>query len=133
MKGRFDMNLILGKTEYCSKWCCLVLVGLVGGAFAAVPPAAGGEPDKFFQLPLQKFEPLPAKVVGVLASNNQNLLANEGRKGPVNAVTFGTGAGSQHWIYLADQKKPMIGAMLFAVGPDGKKKQRFNRLNFATA
>lgn len=111
----------------------LMVVGLLGASVVASSNALGGEPDKLFQLPVQKFEPLPGKVVGVLASNNQTLLANEGRKGPANAVTFGSGAGSQRWIYLPDQKKPMIGAMLFPVGPDGKKLQRFNRLNLATA
>lgn len=94
--------------------------------------AAWGEPETTPQLPVQKFEPLPGKVVGVLASNNQTLLANEGRKGPADALTLGTGTGSQYWVYLPDQKKPMIGAMLFPVGKDGKQLQRFNRLNFAT-
>lgn len=94
--------------------------------------AAWGEPETTLQLPRQKFEPLPGKVVGVLASNNQTLLANEGRKGPADALTLGTGSGSQHWVYLPDQKKPMIGAMLFPVGKDGKQLQRFNRLDFAT-
>lgn len=115
------------------KFCSLVLATLLANGIKPGAIAVGGEPDKSFHLPVQKFEPLPGKVVGVLASNSQALFANEGRKGPANAVTFGTGTGSQHWIYLPDQKKPMIGAMLFPVGQDGKKQQRFNRLNFATA
>jgi hypothetical protein len=127
------MILVSSRIRSCCRSRNLLLIGLLVAGLATNSRAAGGEPDKTFQLPVQKFEPLPGKVVGVLASNSQTLLANEGRKGPANAVTFGTGTGSQRWIYLPDQKKPMIAAMLFPVGPDGKKMQRFNRLNFANA
>jgi hypothetical protein len=101
--------------------------------WAPTRSSAGWEdPDKSLSLPIQKFDPLPGKVVGVLASNSQALFANEGRKGPADAVTFGTGTGSQHWIYVPDQKKPMIAAMRLPIGQEGKQQQRFNRLNFAT-
>ncbi len=99
----------------------------------SVRTVAGQEDVKpSFHLPVQSFEPLPGKVIGVLASGSRALLASENRKGPADAVTLGTGSGSPYWLYLPDQKKPMIGAMLFAVGEKGEQKQRFNRLNLAT-
>jgi hypothetical protein len=95
-------------------------------------PAAPTASDTPFHLPVQDFRPLPGKIVGVLASNCQAVLANEGRKGPADALTFGAGSGSQRWIYLPNQPKPLIGAMLFAVGEDNSQKKRFDRLNLAT-
>ena len=55
------MTLTFTKIERRRQLCCLMFMGLFG-AVTATPIAAGGEPDKSFQLPVQKFEPLPGKA-----------------------------------------------------------------------
>jgi hypothetical protein len=94
--------------------------------------AARADDAKPLALPAQTFAALPGKVIGVLSNISQALLAAENRKGPADALTLGTGMGSPLWVYLPDQKRPLIGAMTFPVGSDGKQQQRFNRLNLAT-
>lgn len=110
----------------------LVLPVLVALSLLSRVGAAPIDSDGPFRLPTRDFAPLPGKVIGVLASNYQSVLSNEGRKGPADALAFGAGNGSLRWIYLQDQKKPLIGGMRIPVGTDGKQKQRFNRLNLAT-
>jgi hypothetical protein len=111
----------------------IFVLGLFLSIGLAVRPISAQEEVKNpLRLPVQAFEPLPGKVIGVLVSGSRPLLASEHRKGPADALTLGTGDGSPYWLYLPDQKKPMIGAMLFAVGEKGEQKQRFNRLSLAT-
>lgn len=109
-----------------------MLVALTSLACLARANAAPADGEATPRLPARNFSPLPGTVVGVLQINCQALLHSEGRKGPADALALGVGAGSLRWLYLQGQKKPMIGALRIPLGPDGKQKQRFDRLNLAT-
>jgi hypothetical protein len=98
-----------------------------GLVLQAAPPAAGD--DAF---PTRAFGALPGKVVGVLASNGQAVLAREGRQGPADALCLGSGAGSYRWLYVPVAKKPLIGGLNLRVGPKGDKTRRFDSLSMAS-
>lgn len=83
-------------------------------------------------LPRRQFEPLPGRITGILVSGGQDLLADEGRKGPPNAYSFSTRGESYRWMLVPVQKMPLIGGIRLPVGRDGKTFERFDKLNFAT-
>jgi hypothetical protein len=92
------------------------------------PPAPGtkGQDPVFLA---RDFAPLPGKVVGVLASNGQAVLSQEGRKGPADALCLGSGDGSYRWLYVPVAKKPIIGGLNVRVGEKGKTTKRFDSLS----
>jgi hypothetical protein len=104
-----------------------VLVAVVGAA--ADPPQEKGAsaPGKDF-FPKQKYQPLPGKVVGVLAAGAQSLLSTEGRTAPADALYLGCGSGSYRLLYVPVKKRPLIGAMFVPVGEKGQPK-RFDSLS----
>jgi hypothetical protein len=102
------------------------------GPAAAAEPAADSEKAREAFVPERKYAPLPGKVVGVLAAGNPNLLANEGRKGPADALCFSTDGTSYRWVYVPVPKKPIIGGLLVPVGEKGDTKKRFDSLSLAS-
>ncbi|MCI0465019.1 MAG: hypothetical protein L0Z62_49495 [Gemmataceae bacterium] len=108
-------------------------------ALAGIAVAAGDLPvaedsirDRKEFFPRQKYEPLPGKVIGVLAAGGEAVLRHEGRSGPPEAFCLGVGSGSYCWVYVPVKKKPRIGAMLVPVGEKGQPK-RFDSLSLADA
>src|SRR5207302_1267600 len=97
----------------------LVLAGVVGcliaAGIAAAGDSAGGEDvfsDRSHFFPHQNFAPRPARVVGVLAAETQEVTTAEGRRGPADAFGFGRGGGSYLWVYV------LVPDKAFAAGPE---------------
>src|SRR5262249_50332835 len=53
--------------------------------------------DRAGYIPLRKQQSLAGKVVGVLVSDPQAVLATEGRSGPKDQLCFGRGGGGGRW------------------------------------
>jgi hypothetical protein len=109
------------------------LLALVLTAAGAPPGRAADEgqnPSDPF--PHRQFPPLTGKAIGVLASGGQEVLAQEGRRGPADGFCFGSGGGSYRWLYVPVAKKPLIGGLYVPVGTKGDASKRFNRLSTAT-
>lgn len=113
-----------------SLWAALALLCLALPAAAAPPPPdAGGDPAD--PLPRRRFQPLPGKVVGVLVSGGQDVLALEGRRGPADAYCLGSGEGSYRGLYVPVAKKWTIGGLNVPVGPKGDTVKAFRGLSVA--
>jgi hypothetical protein len=111
---------------------CVTLA--LSAALGTLPLGAAPGEDRKKQeavFPTRDFAALPGKVVGVLASNGSAVLAQEGRKGPADALCLGSGEGSYRWLYVPVLKKPIIGALNVRVGPKGETTRRFDSLNLA--
>src|SRR6266540_3802009 len=103
---------------------------LLAGAAAAEPVATADKGQEAF-LPHHKVTPLPGKVVGVLASGGEALLAAEGRKGPADCLCFSTAGTSYRWVYVPVARKPIIGGLNVRVGEKGETKKAFKNLSLA--
>ena len=114
----------------------VLMVALTAVAFLDGNRVATGEhmveDDACF--PSRKFESLPAKAIGVLVSDGQNMLRKEGRSGPPDAFVFSRAGASYSWVYIPVTEKPQIEHMDVAVGTAlTKQLKRFNKLSLATA
>jgi hypothetical protein len=103
---------------------------VIGVALAQTPGGDDPFTDRTKFLPKHKLQPLPGKVIGVLAQGAQSLLRSEGRQGPADALCLGTGEGSYRWLYVPVKKRPLIGALNVPVGTEGRTK-RFDSLGMA--
>ena len=109
-----------------------LLLSLVLTAAGLTPVwAADGDRDPADPFPHREFQPLPGKMIGVLASGGQDVLAQEGRRGAADALCFGSGGDSYRWVYVPVPKKPLIGALNVRVGTKGDATKRFDRLSMA--
>src|SRR5262249_24086184 len=95
------------------RWLAL---GFFAGVFAtnagAVPAGSRSIPEDEFKdraafIPVRKYQPTKGKVVGVLVSNVQGFMANEGRGGPPDAMGFSTAGLSYRWIYVPVDANPL--------------------------
>jgi hypothetical protein len=111
-------------------WATLTLLSLALPAAAAPPPPEPSR-DPANPFPRRKFEALSGTVVGVLVSGGQDVLAQEGRRGPADAFCLGCGEGSYRWMYVPVRKKWIIGGLNVRVGPKGDTVKRFMGLSMA--
>ena len=112
-------------------WAVLTLLALAGPG--GLVRAGDDGKDRADPFPARQFQALPGKVVGVLVSGGQDVLAQEGRRGPADAFVFGSGPGSYRWLYVPVQKKPLIGGLLVRVGEKGNTVKAFRKLSMADA
>jgi hypothetical protein len=103
----------------------------LAAAGATAVRAADGDKDSADPFPRREFQPLPGKVIGVLAAGGREVLAQEGRRGPADALCFGRDGDSYRWLYVPAPKKPQIGALNVRVGTKGDASKRFDRLSMA--
>jgi hypothetical protein len=111
-------------------WATLALLSLALPAAAAPPPPEPAR-DPANPFPRPQFQALPDKVVGVLVSGAQDVLALEGRRGPADVFCLGCGDGSYRWMYVPVPKKWIIGGLNIRVGPKGDTVKRFTGLSMA--
>lgn len=107
----------------------LLALSLAGFAAADNPTAKPflAEP------PSPRFQPLPGKVIGVVAGDADALLTEEGRRGPPDAVGFASDRTSYRWFYLPCRKGDSDAeTVALPVGPEGKSKRRFSSVCLAT-
>jgi hypothetical protein len=115
------------KTTSISAALALVLLALP--AEAARP--AEGDRDPADPFPRQEFQGLPQRVVGVLVSGAQEVLALEGRRGPAEAYCLGSGPSSYRWLYVPVRANWIIGGLNVPVGPHGDTVKGFTHLSMA--
>jgi hypothetical protein len=107
------------------EWCGVAL------AFLAFSSGASVAEEK--SVPLSeltkhtpKFHALPEKTIGLLVSNIQKVLLEEGRTASPDTIGFASGEGSYRLMYLPCPKNaPGAEELLFRVGQDGRKKESF--------
>ena len=67
-------------------------------------------------VPFRKFQHIPGKAIGVLASDVAPVMSTDGRSGPPDAMAFSRNGQSYRWIYVVDNDKPMIQNLRVEVG-----------------
>jgi hypothetical protein len=117
------------KTVFCRAPLALLALTLALPA-AAAPPAP--DRDACAPFPVQQFEPLPGKVVGVLVGDGQDLLDQEGRHVPADTLCLASGAGSYRFPYVPVPKKWIIGGLNVPVGLKGDAVRCFRNLSPAS-
>jgi hypothetical protein len=110
-------------------WAVLTLLALAGPGGAA--RAGDDGKDRADPFPARQFQALPGKVVGVLSAGGTEVLAQEGRRGPADALVLGSGPGSYRWLYVPVKKKALIGGLVVRVGEKGNAVQAFRKLSMA--
>jgi hypothetical protein len=117
----------------------LILLTVVSGilpAAAAPAPASAREtwPEKERGsfVPTRKFRSLPGRAIGILVSNVREVMANDGRSGPADAMAFSVDGNSYYWIYVPSEGRPRISNLQVRVGEKGDKIKVYPALDMAS-
>jgi hypothetical protein len=112
-----------------------LLVVLAGLTFAAPAPPPKEETvkdkDRAGFIPKNKYEPLPGQAVGVLVANVRDVMANDDRSGPPDALGFSRGGGSYRWVYVPAEGKAILTGLQVATGEKGGGRKLYPKLNMA--
>lgn len=96
-------------------------------------PVPGSGPDTITDrkgfIPVNKQQPLPGKLVGVLVPGAQPVLSVEGRSGPEDQLCLGYNGCSYRWVYVPVTERPMMPWLDLPVASGERK--RFNSLSLA--
>jgi hypothetical protein len=112
----------------------LVLVMGLASLLQALPVPSDGNKtitDRKNFIPNRKFEPLPAKAIGVLVYDAQPVLNAEGRTGPRNQLCFAQNGCSYRWVYVQVAQNPTWPSLDIPVGRETERKP-FKDLSLAT-
>jgi hypothetical protein len=115
----------------------LLLAGALAGAVLAAPvpppPDESEVKERKDFIPARKHEPLPGKIVGVLASDVAAMMGQEGRGGPPDAMGFSADGCSYRWVYTPANGASLIQNLQVKVGEKGDATVVYPALNMANA
>jgi hypothetical protein len=119
----------------------LILLGtvLLGSAAAlAVAAPVPTVPTETVQervgfIPQRQSQPLPGRVVGVLASDVAGLLGSEGRNGRSDVFAFSVDGNSYRRVYLSVADRPQLDHLNVRVGARGEQVKVYPSLSPASA
>jgi hypothetical protein len=115
--------------------CLLALavgIGLVS-VLPALPVKSDGNKtisDRKNFIPNRKFEPLPAKTIGLLVYDAQMLLNAEGRTGPRTQLCFAQNGCSYQWVYVQAEQNPTWPSLDLPIGRESERRP-FKNLSLA--
>src|SRR3954470_22584895 len=113
----------------------LSAAALLAGALLAAPaPVQTTEEvkDRASFLPVRKYQPLPGKVVGVMASDVAKVMGLDGRGGPPDAYGFSRDTQSYRWMYVpVPKEQAIIQNLQVNTGKDGTQVKVYPLLNMA--
>jgi hypothetical protein len=113
----------------------LLLSGAVllasGLTFAAPLPSATTDviKERAGFIPYRQYFGLPGKTVGIVVSNVQAMMGQEGRGGPPDAYGFSANLGSYRWMYVPVDANPLISNLQVEVGEKGGAKRNYPSLS----
>jgi hypothetical protein len=77
----------------------LVTLALLGSSMGLADQPAEIKDRKGF-IPFRNHQALKGTAIGILLTDGQPVLSNEGRSGPPDQLVFATGGGSYRWVYV---------------------------------
>jgi hypothetical protein len=109
---------------------------LAGSALSDSAPDKAEPPQETWTarqdfLPRRKYVPLPGKAVGLLVGQIRDVVGQEGRSGPEDAVCFARSAASYRWVYLPVPAPAPIRDLRVPVGEKGTEFQVYTALDIA--
>jgi hypothetical protein len=123
-----------------TRWATLGLLttGILAAANLGLGAPAPSESEEVFKdraafVPQRKYQPLKETTVGVLVSNVQAVMSNDGRGGPADAMGFSRDCQSYRWIYVPVSEKPLISGLNVRVGEKGEQTKTYPSLSMANA
>jgi hypothetical protein len=111
----------------------VTLVMALASLLQAIPVPAGGNntiTDRKNFIPNRKFEPLPAKTIGLLVYDAQPVLNAEGRTGPRQQLCFAQNGCSYRWVYVQAEQNPSWPSLDLPIGRETERKP-FKNLSLA--
>src|SRR5262249_52724900 len=88
-------------TEHAMRKLIAAGIGLVIlGASIGLADGPAEVKDRKGFIPYRNHQVLKGTAIGILLTDGQPVLGNEGRSGPSDQLVFATGGGSYRWVYV---------------------------------
>jgi hypothetical protein len=107
---------------------------MVGLTLAAPAPRLTQDTikDRKAFIPNRKYQSLPGTVVGVLVSDVQAMMGQEGRGGPNDAMGYSANGNSYRWMYVPVTENVQINNLTVETGEKGDGKKTYPFLGMAS-